>query len=539
MNKRKKASYGKMKKMRGGDYMEPNKELKFGGPSDRVKAKKGRRRAVGGEENGPKKPQRRQDPNANLGTGNDFSSPRSQAEPSTAQRISTNVSQFPLRARETANIMSENMRNYGKNSSYGNSPEAKARKAKVQAEKNKSSEPIKGQTLPTVTITANKNSGKNATGTGATTSPLEKQIKDNDSGIGGVKKKTEDKKTDGKGPGQTNSTTPKPGPSRGSTRTPKKNDPYAKAKAANSNLDSLTRERNRLRDAGKKGTPEYNAIQNKINAAYGVSKRYPEGSKEEGKSTESKSSTPPDRRTRTSPTRDAQRAGETTEKKATEKKTEETTTAAKQTSTESKSDSSKVESSQKPTTGKGKRTLNRNIRKFNREGKKEDKKDARRRRQNRRKYLRGVSSAGRDARRRGRKEEAENIKKSVTEASSIARSRRKTGGFGSTSVKAGYDNNHNITRADYVSKGKMADRRSKAKKGRYKAQEGEMKPMKKRDFPSNAERARVTNQLERNTYNTGLTKKNMRDIADAGRTGLVPNKAGQKMQANKKLKKKK
>lgn len=44
---------------------------------------------------------------------------------------------------------------------------------------------------------------------------------------------------------------------------------YSAAKERNPNLDKLTRERNRLRDAGKKGTPEYNAVQNKINAAYG------------------------------------------------------------------------------------------------------------------------------------------------------------------------------------------------------------------------------------------------------------------------------
>ena len=42
MNKRKKASYG-MKKMRGGDYMEPNKELKFGA----AKGKKPKRRKAG------------------------------------------------------------------------------------------------------------------------------------------------------------------------------------------------------------------------------------------------------------------------------------------------------------------------------------------------------------------------------------------------------------------------------------------------------------------------------------------------------------
>jgi len=49
MNNRKKASYG-MKKMRGGDYMEPNKELKFGAPMDKKpKVKNNRRRAQEGD----------------------------------------------------------------------------------------------------------------------------------------------------------------------------------------------------------------------------------------------------------------------------------------------------------------------------------------------------------------------------------------------------------------------------------------------------------------------------------------------------------
>ena len=48
---------------------------------------------------------------------------------------------------------------------------------------------------------------------------------------------------------------------------------YAEAKSADKNLDSYIAQRKKL----KKGSPEYNAIQNKINAAYGVEKRHPAG----------------------------------------------------------------------------------------------------------------------------------------------------------------------------------------------------------------------------------------------------------------------
>ena len=52
-----------------------------------------------------------------------------------------------------------------------------------------------------------------------------------------------------------------------------KSNPYAKAKKKDPNLDSYIRERKKH----KKGSPEYNRIQNKINEAYGVSKRHPVG----------------------------------------------------------------------------------------------------------------------------------------------------------------------------------------------------------------------------------------------------------------------
>jgi hypothetical protein len=51
-------------------------------------------------------------------------------------------------------------------------------------------------------------------------------------------------------------------------------DPYARAKAKDPNLPAYIRERKKY----AKGSAEYNAIQNRINAAYGVSKRHGGGS---------------------------------------------------------------------------------------------------------------------------------------------------------------------------------------------------------------------------------------------------------------------
>ena len=216
----KKASRGMKRRKMGGDYMEPSKELKFGSP---VKAKHGRRRAVLGIENGP---QRKTDPNADLGTGNDFSSPRSQAEPSTAQRISTNVSQFPLRVRETNNIRAENMRNYGKNSTYGQSNAKSSNDSKNDSKKDDSKKDDSKKSSSTYSSVKMDPATGRPVGTGR---PAQSSNK---------------------------------GSSKGK-------EAYNKAKASDSNLDSLTRQRNALRDAGKKGTSEYNEIQNKINRAYG------------------------------------------------------------------------------------------------------------------------------------------------------------------------------------------------------------------------------------------------------------------------------
>ena len=53
----------------------------------------------------------------------------------------------------------------------------------------------------------------------------------------------------------------------------KKADPYAKAAKKDPKLGEYVKQRKGL----KKGTPEYAKVQNKINAAYGVNKRYDEG----------------------------------------------------------------------------------------------------------------------------------------------------------------------------------------------------------------------------------------------------------------------
>ena len=79
------------------------------------------------------------------------------------------------------------------------------------------------------------------------------------------------------------------GRSGGSTTKPKTGaDPYAKAAKKDSKLGDYVKARKSL----KKGSPEWNANQNKINAAYGVKKRYEETAKpattETAKTTETK-----------------------------------------------------------------------------------------------------------------------------------------------------------------------------------------------------------------------------------------------------------
>ena len=72
------------------------------------------------------------------------------------------------------------------------------------------------------------------------------------------------------------------------------------------------------------------------------------------------------------------------------------------------------------------------------------------------------------------------------------------------------------------------------------------KKMEKRDFPSNKKRAQMTKAAQKinlaqrmQAYGHNEFRTNAeigRAAADMGTAGLVPNKAGQKMQANKKLK---
>ncbi len=61
-----------------------------------------------------------------------------------------------------------------------------------------------------------------------------------------------------------------------------KKDPYAKAAKVDPKLGEYVKQRKGL----KKDSPEYAKIQNKINKAYGVKKRYDEGKKDEGKKIE-------------------------------------------------------------------------------------------------------------------------------------------------------------------------------------------------------------------------------------------------------------
>lgn len=76
------------------------------------------------------------------------------------------------------------------------------------------------------------------------------------------------------------------------------------------------------------------------------------------------------------------------------------------------------------------------------------------------------------------------------------------------------------------------------------AKKPQMKKMAKRNFPSNKERAAMTqhakdlNMSQRlQAYGTRMSNEEIgRKAADIGTAGLVPNKAGQKMQAGKKLK---
>jgi len=62
------------------------------------------------------------------------------------------------------------------------------------------------------------------------------------------------------------------------------------------------------------------------------------------------------------------------------------------------------------------------------------------------------------------------------------------------------------------------------------------KKMEKRDFPSNKNRARVDRFFREKVYGVRPSPAATRKIADAGTAGLVPNKAGKKMQAGKSLK---
>lgn len=93
-----------------------------------------------------------------------------------------------------------------------------------------------------------------------------KQMQSQDMGGKGVLRPTDDAKPAAKKPAAAKPASSKP-------------NPYVKAKAKDSSLDSYIKTRNANRD--NKGSREYAIAQNKINEAYGVSKRYavPEAAK--------------------------------------------------------------------------------------------------------------------------------------------------------------------------------------------------------------------------------------------------------------------
>lgn len=214
MNKRKKASYGKMKKMRGGDYMEPNKELKFGGPSKpRMRAAKG----LSYEE------WKKQNPN---GTVTDYNR-EVRDQYSLSERLGGQMRE---------DIISGNVRT-PKSKKASDAATASGNRPTTQTGQSKKDDAKKssGSSVKMDTATGRpQGSGRPAQSTSRSSAP---------------------------GPGQTGTrSTPRretPAPSRGGS--------YAEAKKRDPKLDSYIKQRKGL----KKGTPEYNAVQNKINKAYG------------------------------------------------------------------------------------------------------------------------------------------------------------------------------------------------------------------------------------------------------------------------------
>jgi len=180
--KMKKASYGKMRRMMGGDYMEPSKELKFGA----VKGKKPKRRKAG---NG------------------DIKEP-APGTPGTAQRVRNTIEG----ARDTAD---------------------KVRNA------------VNNAIRPGVT---NKSKSSNKT-----------------AGASAARRRQMEEETTRNSPNPPASAKGKGTPAGSQAAKDMKKNPYAEAKKRDPKLDSYIRQRKGL----KKGTPEYNAVQNKINAAYG------------------------------------------------------------------------------------------------------------------------------------------------------------------------------------------------------------------------------------------------------------------------------
>ncbi len=322
----KKASYGMKRRKMGGDYMEPNKELKFGAPR-RKKRKK-----------------------AQQSTGPFDADPISGA-PKAGGKVNTTD---PMTGRNAAS--GDNMRTATKSTT-------------TKTETKTEDKPRAGYSGPSREEKQNTRQGTGAGRTGKSGSNAKTEAK------------TETKKESGS--------------------QEKKSNPYSDAKAKDPKLDDYIKERNRLRDSGKKGSAEYNAVQNKINAAYGKgpTNRPTSGGSSSSSSSSNKTTTgttPPDRRTTPS---DSEKKTETKTESKTENKTE---TKSDTKSTPSTSTSSDTESSYKPTTKKGRRIQKRGMKKTDRINKRAFNQDSRQLKRKTTKDMKDLGVSGKVARKAGK-----------------------------------------------------------------------------------------------------------------------------------------
>jgi hypothetical protein len=318
--KMKKASYGMKRRKMGGDYMEPNKEIKFG-------AVKGKKRKKAQQSTGP------------------FDADPISGAPKAGGRVNTTD---PMTGRNAAS--GDNMRTATKSNKK-----------------------------------ANTTSGYSSVGRPLTQSSSKPKTETKAEAEAEDKTKTESN-ANTKAKTETKTETKKESESQTKT-TEKKSNPYSDAKAKDPKLDSYIKERNRLRDSGKKGSAEYNAVQNKINAAYGKgpTNRPTSGGSSSSSSSSNKTTTgttPPDRRT---PASDS------------EKKTE-----TKSNTKSTPSTSSDTESSYKPTTKKGRRIQKRGMKKTDRINKRAFNQDSRQLKKKTTKDMKDLGLSGKVARKAGK-----------------------------------------------------------------------------------------------------------------------------------------